>query len=105
MKNLQAAFEKFSHVKFPEAPSNPKLEEIFTDLVQYDSEIAGCIDKLTKKRAVESSDLYFDEGLAIRLEAFILKSTDKDDIKIANQYLEYLKHLKQLIHVAKEYTR
>ena len=100
MKNLKEIYEQFKEVKFPQSPTNEALGDLFTDLVQYDSFIAGAIDKLLKGKPLKPNEIYFDIELEEKLKKFVLESEDKEDKRIANLYLLYLENLRNLIKTA-----
>lgn len=102
MKKLAEVFADFQRLKFPRSPSNELLDDIFADLVQYDNQIAGSVDKLLKGKTLRSTDLYFDVELEKRLRGFIIEAKSKEDISSAESYLQYLNSLKDLISVAEK---
>lgn len=100
MRKLSETYKTFRRLKFPKTPTNDILDDIFTDLVQYDSHVAGSVDKLLKGKAIKSTDLYFDIGLEKRIQEFISQAKNQDDLKNAETYLQYLDNLRELIRVA-----
>ncbi len=100
MTNLKETYENFKGVKFPQSPINEALDDLFTNLVQYDSFIAGAIDRVLKGKPLKLNEIYFDHELEKKLKLFVLESGNDKDIKVAISYLQYLEHLRDLVKVA-----
>ncbi|WP_047153900.1 hypothetical protein [Aneurinibacillus tyrosinisolvens] len=49
---LVAKFEDFKRLPFPEAPQDDDLYDIFTDLVEYDSHIAGLVTSFLNNKKI-----------------------------------------------------
>ena len=98
MKELKKIFEKYKKIPFPEDSSDAEeLGDIFVDLVLYDSEVAGAIDKIIRGKSSDFEDLKYNQALENRLNDFINSNRESIDLDAANKYLEYLLELKKLI--------
>ena len=98
---LKTEFEKFKSIPFPKDSSdNEILSEIFFDLVQYDSYIAGTIDKLLSGQIVDNKELIYEVQFETRLAEFIDKTENSNDKVLAKEYLEYLSSIKSLLEIS-----
>lgn len=98
MNKLKMIFDKFKDVSFPEDSSvSEELGDIFCELVLFDSQIAGSIDKIISGKGIAINEIKYDQELENRLISFINSSTGTADTFAANRYLKYLFELKHLI--------
>jgi hypothetical protein len=98
MNKLKIIFDKFKSVSFPEDSSESKeLGDIFCDLVLFDSQIAGSIDKIISGKNTAFNEIKYDQELENRLISIINSNTGTVDTSAANKYLKYLLELKNLI--------
>jgi hypothetical protein len=100
--NIQEAFEKFKNVPFPDNSSfSEELADIFYELIDYDSFVAGQIDSyIGNKNYVV---LEYDPDLEERIILFLTKVGKEDiDVKPAHDLLAYLKEIERLISEAKK---
>ena len=95
---LKQLFEEFSRIQFPMSSSdNDSLADIHSELVLFDSYIAGSIDKILKNKKNRDIELLYDEILEIRISEFLLKS-NRQNAAIAKSYLDYMYRIKMLIN-------
>jgi hypothetical protein len=106
MKNLEEInkeFQKFKAISFPENSSNNEiLSDLFFELVQFDSYIAGAVDKIIARKKVNVEEIQFDEAVENKLNDFINKSNIPGDIDLARKYLKYLYDIRKLIDFVKK---
>jgi hypothetical protein len=97
MNDLINAYENYKKLKFPRSPDNDELYDLFTDLVLYDSFIAGSIDKILQGKLLPPGEVYFDLELEQKVRKFKMQSSNRKDNEDAETYLNYLKHLEGLV--------
>ena len=98
MNKLRIIFDRFKSISFPEdSAESEELGEIFCDLVLFDSQIAGSIDKITSGKNTALNEIKYDQELEDRLISIINFDTGTADTSAANNYLKYLLELKDLI--------
>jgi len=94
-------YNGFKKLVFPPSPANERLEDVFIDLVQYDSLIAGEIDKLIKGKLIKSSDFFYSNVIEEKLNRLLLQMNNTEDVHIIQLYLQYLKNIEELINSVK----
>jgi hypothetical protein len=93
IKAILTKYTEFKKIPFPEnSKDNDEVQDVFSDLVLFDSHIAGTIEKLIDNKPINKIDLAYDESLEQR----IMNIADAD-LLLKSSYLNYLKHLKDLI--------
>lgn len=99
MNILRKKFKAFVKKPFPRnVSSDESVSDLFMELADYDSYIAGLLDQATKNRKIDFGKLFYDQELE---DQFLksLKRTDLDEVSVIaiKEYLNYLEIIKYLI--------
>ena len=100
LKKLQEAYAKFKKIPFPDCPNEDKLYDLYVEIVDFDSYIAGLISSYLKGGKINKTALYFDEKILENLKAF--SSSNPKDKKEINLYINYMYELKNIIYMTKK---
>jgi hypothetical protein len=100
---LEKALREWTAVPFPDDSDDDELSDIHADLALYDNDVAGYVSSLLGGMVNPLSWLDDDYGLEQRLLS-ILAGDDAARHKDAEVYYAYLKGLKKLGALAKQYT-
>lgn len=102
-KEFHAKFKEFRREAFPDNSSDDDIvSDFFMSLVEYDSFIAGYLDRIDKGEKIELSNLRYDDKLDQDLNKNLNRSDLKNEDKVAlKNYLFYLRRIKDLILIAR----
>jgi hypothetical protein len=90
-------YNEFKKISFPNnSRNNLEMQDIFSDLILYDSQIAGAVDKIINNKSIDEKDLVYD----VNLEKRISQIPEADPLR--NEYLNYMSNIKELINAIKE---
>lgn len=99
MKELKQKFKLFCERPFPgNVSTNEVVSDLFMELVEYDSYIAGLIDQAVNGKKVDPIKLLYNQNLEDKLYKCI-KEEDLDDVssKAVLNYIDYLFIIKNLL--------
>ena len=97
MNKAREKFETFTKKPFPKNTStNETVSDLFMELVEYDSYVAGLIDQVLSGRKVEG--LKYDQNLEEQLRKCLdLKDLDEISSNAVSEEIEYLLEIKEII--------
>jgi hypothetical protein len=97
-ERLRHAFEDFEQVPFPAGSDDQTVDELRTELAEYDSWAAGLVSSLIGG-APPSQPVSFDAELEARLLA-VVREGDAQSVADARRYLDYLGRWRELVELA-----
>ncbi|WP_078557070.1 hypothetical protein [Bacillus alkalicellulosilyticus] len=93
IRELEISFNDFINTSFPEAPEDDDLYDIYSDLVEYDSHIAGIVSSLLGGKKVNKSLIFLNDDLEKKINA----NGNNSELKDIREYKNKIDNLVMLI--------
>ncbi len=96
--HLVKKFEDFKNVKFPDAPEDDEIYDLFAELVELDGHIAGLISSYLKGKTIDFKLLDADSEFERISNSLVEKSA-------ANEIKEYKMELDEMVRMVRAIER
>jgi hypothetical protein len=102
VSDLYRAFRELHERPFPKNGTDPRVQELFASLVDYDGYVAGVVNRLLNgESAAELPPVRYNPELRTRLEAIFAESPSVAASE-AGRLLEHLTRLEVIVGLALE---
>jgi hypothetical protein len=92
-RELEIYFNDFINTPFPKAPEDDDLYDIYSDLAEYDSHIAGIVSSLLGGKQVNKSLIFLNNDLEKKINA----NGNNSELKDIRDYKNRIDKLVMLI--------
>lgn len=102
--DLKTAYERFIQLPIPgNGVDNRAIKDLFFDLVEYDSYVAGYVDEATGSRPSGREIPVYDPSIEEQLQGFLsdAKNDNPNDVREVHAMLSYLQEIKNLIAIGR----
>ena len=81
MNTLKKEWEEFCLIPFPDLPEDDYLHELYAELDQIDTHIAGIVTSFMHRHKVDKKLIYIDDDYNKKLDAYVPTDTKSKNIK------------------------
>ena len=79
---LMQDFEAFKQIPFPDPPDSDVLNDLWTELVEFDGHVAGLVSSFLRGSMVDPNFLATDRKLGLRLNNYVAQS-EQEEMQLA----------------------